>query len=369
MSTIEALPDEILVKIFSLISIKDLCKVSQVSHRMRNISQENCLWREIKIWAQVVPEKFMQKMIKFEVQYLTLECCSIAPLPVELLEENNMNLKYLNISKCLGDDEFLANLVASSKSLEYINFGETRGSLVYKCIQNIPLQNSITTIDFTGMSKLVAENGPGWNKLTFASIKILIDNCQELTNVSFSNTILSTDSISYICKKLTNKALKINFSGEKVKDEDIEDLAKNCKKLEYLNLTDTWVTLGAVQEIFRTWSKTLVDLSLPEEIGIILGLHEKETIGHDLKIFAFKIQSMPNLQYLHIGDPYGSIKISYREKCKRIFENLGVNMDPIYDPGYPGDLQWRFYLMDDNLKSAGLKFPRSKMDYWFLGGL
>ena len=162
MSTIQEVPDEILVKIFSLISIKDLCKVSQVSHRMRNISQENCLWREIKIWAQVVPEKFMQKMIKFEVQYLSLERCSIAPLPVELLEGNNMNLKYLNISKCLGDDEFLANLVASSKSLECINFGETRGSLVYKCIQNIPLQNSITTINFTGMAKLVVENGPGW---------------------------------------------------------------------------------------------------------------------------------------------------------------------------------------------------------------
>ena len=219
------------------------------------------------------------------------------------------------------------------------------------------------------MSKLYAENGPGLNKLTFESLKILVDNCQELIDVSFSNTGLSTESISYICKKLTNKALKINFSNEKVKDEDIEALAKNCKKLEYLNLTDTWVTLGAVQEIFRTWSKTLVDLSLPEEIGIILGLHEKETIGHDLKIFAFKIQSMPNLQYLHIGDPYGSIKISYREKCKRIFENLGVNMDPIYDPEYPGDLQWRFYLMDDNLKSAGLKFPLSKMEYWFLGGL
>ena len=125
MSTIEALPDEILVKIFSLISIKDLCKVSQVSHRMRNISQENCLWREIKIWAQVVPEKFIQKMIKFEVQYLSVECCYITPLSAELLKENNMNLKYLNISKCLGDDEFLANLVAFSKSLKYISFGET----------------------------------------------------------------------------------------------------------------------------------------------------------------------------------------------------------------------------------------------------
>ena len=381
MSTIQEVPDEILVKIFSLISIKDLCKVSQVSHRMRKISQDNCLWREIRIWAQVVPKKFMQKMIKFEVQYLSLECCFIKPLPVELLKENNMNLKYLNISKCLGDDEFLANLVASSKSLECINFGETRGSLVYKCIQNIPLQNSITTINFTGMAKLVVENGPGWNKLTFASIKILIDNCQELINVSFSNTILSNESISYICKKLTNKALKINFSGVKVRDEDIDALAKNCTKLEYLNLTDTWVTLEAVPEICRTWSKTLVDLSLPEEIGIVLGLHEKETIDHDLKIFASKIQSMPNLQYLHIGDLRGNLnpmmkykeciteETSHREKLQRLFPNLGINMDPLFDPNYPGDLQWKFYLVDSNLKPAGLKFPRTQTNFWFFGVL
>ena len=203
-------------------------------------------------------------------------------------------------------------------------------------------------MDFTGMAnrKLDAE-------LTFESIKILIDNCQELINVSFSNTILSNESISYICKKLTNKALKINFSGVKVRDEDIDALAKNCTKLEYLNLTDTWVTLEAVPEICRTWSKTLVDLSLSEDIGIALGLYEKPTISHDLKIFASKIQSMPNLQYLHIGDIYG-------HKLQHLLPKLGININyPNFDPNYPGDLQWKFYLMDKKLKRSGLKFPRT----------
>ena len=44
-------------------------------------------------------------------------------------------------------------------------------------------------------------------------------------------------------------------------------------------------------------------------------------------------------------------------------------MDPIYDPNYPGDLQWKFYLMDDNLKPAGLNFPRLQTDFWFFGVL
>ena len=90
---------------------------------------------------------------------------------------------------------------------------------------------------------------------------------------------------------------------------------------------------------------------------------------------------MPNLQYLHIGDLRGNLnpmmkykeciteETSHREKLQHLFPNLGINMDPLFDPTYQGDLQWKFYLMDDNFKPAGLKFPRSQIDFWFFGVL
>ena len=92
-------------------------------------------------------------------------------------------------------------------------------------------------------------------------------------------------------------------------------------------------------------------------------------------------QKMPNLQYLHIGDLRGNLNPMmkykeciteeklHREKLQYLFANIGINMDPIFDPNYPGDLQWRFYLMDSNLKPAGLKFPRTQIDFWFFGVL
>jgi hypothetical protein len=326
----------------------------------------------------VVPEKFMQNVINFDVQYLNLESCSVSPVSLEFIRAHNVNLKYLNISKCKGDDEFLANLIASSKSLQSINFGETRRNLVSKCIQKIPQNNFITTIDFTKMAKLCAENGPGSNRLKFESVKILIDNCRELIDVSFHHTGLSADSIAYICSNLTNKVLRINFCNEKVQDEDIKALAKNCKDLEYLNLIDSWVTLSAIPDIVSAWSTTLVDLSLPQEIGVELGLAEKKDI--DWKNLEM-IDSMVKLKFLHIGDFLGYIYPStgyknwrleeeiHKENLRFRFPHLRINMDPMFDHEYPGDLQWRLYQMDSKMKNAGFNFTQTQDNFWFGGAL
>ena len=168
---------------------------------------------------------------------------------------------------------------------------------------------------------------------------------------------------------MTNTLLKLNFCNVKVRDEDIEDLAKSCKRLEYLNLIDTYVTHYSVPVIIRTWFDTLVDLSLPEEIGIRLGLYVKETIEEDLRSLAITIQSMPKLQYLHIGDFYGNLNPMlykecireeniHKEKLRQLLPNLGINMDPIFDNQYPGDLQHWFSVKNRNLKSAGFQFSR-----------
>ena len=86
LSSIETLPSEILLKIFHYLLVRDLCELSQVSHRMREVSQERSLWREIKIFAQVVPRKFMQNVLTFDVQYLNLESCSVSPVSLEFLK-------------------------------------------------------------------------------------------------------------------------------------------------------------------------------------------------------------------------------------------------------------------------------------------
>ena len=110
------------------------------------------------------------------------------------------------------------------------------------------------------------------NRLDFNSIKLVVDKCRNLSNLVLHDTHLSFQSIAYVCNNLTNKMLRLDFCSERVMDDDVIALANQCKNLEYLNLSDTWVSYSVLSEIVQAWSGTLMDLSLPQEIGLVIGL-------------------------------------------------------------------------------------------------
>ena len=51
MVNIEELPNEILVKIFTFFSVRDLGRCSRVSHRFRTISRDESMWQKINLYG------------------------------------------------------------------------------------------------------------------------------------------------------------------------------------------------------------------------------------------------------------------------------------------------------------------------------
>ena len=82
----------------------------------------------------------------------------------------------------------------------------------------------------------------GCKGLYLDSIKIVVSNCLELTEVNFDNTKLDTETIEYLCANITNKVEKLSLFRLKVTDEDIKVLVQNCKKISELDLGSTAVT-------------------------------------------------------------------------------------------------------------------------------
>ena len=265
MVSLEDLPNEILVKIFGYLSIKELFQCGQVSHRLRKLSKEKSFWKKIYVLGQVIPEKCMEQIIRNNVKSLGLYGCTVPPVNSQFLKDHELDLRHLSISDgCNGNDDFLASLVACSQSLEKLDLSESRFDLVSKCIENIPKQNFIKSID---LSAILPD-------LDFKSVQTIVDNCRELSEISFYGTCLSSDSIDYICNNLSEKVISIDFSAESVTDDNITALVQRCNRLEHLNLCDTDVTYSGVIEIIETLSNSLINLSLPQEVGLELGLHE-----------------------------------------------------------------------------------------------
>ena len=101
MSSIEALPNEILLKTFSYLNKLDLGRCARVSKRFYAISHNESLWLKINQsyldQFYQVSAKFINHALENGCKYLSLQG---ADLNGTLYLSENSQLKYLNLSYC-----------------------------------------------------------------------------------------------------------------------------------------------------------------------------------------------------------------------------------------------------------------------------
>ena len=108
----EGLPDEIILKIFSLLDIKGVLRCGQVSTRLRTISNDQCLWSKLNLSGRQVPYGFIEKAVQNGCEYLNLGFGSVHGVPeYRSGTEVPWKLKYLEISKSADEwDEYLVEV-------------------------------------------------------------------------------------------------------------------------------------------------------------------------------------------------------------------------------------------------------------------
>ena len=82
------LPDEIVLEIFTYLSIKDLAKCAKVSKRFRSICYSESLWCKINACMKIIPVRFLSHILLNGCQYLNLQWA--------LIDGPQGNLPYLN---------------------------------------------------------------------------------------------------------------------------------------------------------------------------------------------------------------------------------------------------------------------------------
>merc|ERR1719500_537129 len=70
---IELLPNEILVKIFSYLTIKELYKCSHVSKKFRQISHDKSFWKSVNLYKQRISSQFLAQILRLGTEYLNLQ--------------------------------------------------------------------------------------------------------------------------------------------------------------------------------------------------------------------------------------------------------------------------------------------------------
>ena len=276
---LENLSDEVQLKIFSYLSVKDLIHCSHVSSRTRRICQDESLWLKVNLCGKIVPADFIKYILDNGCKYINL---SFANVIGELkLFGNIYNVKYLNLSDSTSNTNAFEELIASCQFLQKLSLSNLSISSTPNIINNIKTQN-LHTLD---LSHLYGLNLDNLNHLL---------KSDHLKAISFrGNSILYNKRLcNYVMNNLPSKLMKISLASPtgmcKLTNYQIETLTKKCKNLIELELT---------------YCRSVSDIALESVIENLCHLEKLDVSGTKITLNDFTaryldIRSMPKLEVL-----------------------------------------------------------------------
>ena len=283
--SLQAMPDEIVLKILIYLEIKNILKMSQTSKRFHAICQENTLWQIADISSNKqyefkrVPTAFIHKLLGKECKELRLQQLK---LKGKLDFNDESKLEYLYIKNVKVKNGVLEQILTSSKSLQVLRFRNLK--LNFNLIVNISQNNSKTLLklDLRGCQGL------------FQSIQHIVKNCTELTELNLFDTKISAYSMIYLANKLTPKIRQLYLGGiDNVRDQHITTLVKRCNTITDLDISGTDVTNNSITSIIEHLKLSLQKLNV------------NDTFVDCSKLSELKVMSMLKIlfcQHLQYGE-------------------------------------------------------------------
>ena len=297
------LPDEVILKVFTFSKTKDLIRCGQVSIRFRNICQDAELWEKINLCCKKIPAAFIQKVLDNDCRYLSLANSRVKGT-LDLAKEI-YPVKYLDLSNCdASNDTVLEELVGSCYSLQKLSLSKLTLGLHSNMVQNI-VQNGFTlkVLNLCSMKQYVRDMAPEEedlsnpysyytksdfadrkglvSPLSFESIHLIVTNCPVLTELNLRDTYLSDKSRTFLVNNLTENIEKLDLNYLNMKDRHVITLVNRCKKLTCLNLMGTSITNNSVTSIIENLFGTLIKLGLSNiDMDKLLELRFMKRLSH-----------------------------------------------------------------------------------------
>ena len=258
---LEDLPDEVILKLFDFLSLKDLLLCGHLSKRLHRIANDESLWVKLNLYERKVPYDFIEKAAGNGCQYLSLANCDILHFTGK--SELSFNLKYLNVSMFHEPRQGLLKLVHNCNSLQKLSVAGLKldsNDIQYLCQNSQTLQVldlECCPIDLCDQIELLQ------NLFTDSAHLTELNICGQLFNEIDKHEILLNPHIQALVDNLTPTILKVALdSQENLKDEHVKTLVKRCNSITHLELSFTPITNDSVQSIIRYLETSLEKLNV-----------------------------------------------------------------------------------------------------------
>ena len=296
--TLDDLPDEVLLKIYAFLSIKNLVCCSGVSKRIRRVCHDESLWQKINLYGKIVPSKFLEQVLANGCKYLNLQDAQING--TLSLPRDTYQLKYLNLTSHGANMENVKELLLScSSSMEKLSLsGLYELELNEEMLGAIFKSENLTVLDLSNCSELTIE---------FVNQVIKCDKLTELNLSHTSHTSRTWSLVNHLVNNLPNSLEK--FSFDCLSDGYLKVLVNRCQKLTELDLFGACVTKKSITHIAEKLPQLVkLDVQLTDiEIDSIVGL-----------------KSLSNLKILNIDDWAYHLTKSHKSQLPNITINTEI---------------------------------------------
>lgn len=241
-SQLENLPYEILLQIFEQINpkIKELILLSHVCRRMRLVAHDQSLWQNVNLFPKSKSAGLLKLVLENGCK--RLQACSQTVGTLKLSQESRLEF----FSTWHTDHRILNVLLKSCHSLKQLHLNSI--TLNHDMISSICYQNGNTL----KVLKLAEWCSDTTRTVPSEWIRLIIDNCFELTVLDLSNTYLSEESIEYVAKNVTQKVSKLWLTGIKSDNkcrQIVEILEDRCNNLNELQTFEFRIRSGTIYGI------------------------------------------------------------------------------------------------------------------------
>ena len=219
---LDDLPDEIQLKIFNHLDIKDLIRCGQVSKRTRRICRDVSEWHKINLSKKIVPAEFVKYILDNGCQYLNLSSAKIKGTLT--LYQKTYVMKYLNLADCNADSSVIKEIIASCHSIQKLSLRKLE-------VFNDASRNILKYVNPQGLQTLDLTSVNGLD-LQYLQELLKSKTLTEISLLSNKDLSESQDLVEYIVNNLPSNMRKISFGGLNcITDEHITIMKQNNENL------------------------------------------------------------------------------------------------------------------------------------------
>ena len=243
--SLETLPNEIILNIFTHLTIKDLRSCAQVSKNFYAIRFDKTLWTKILVTStktskdfvpprgyatpRIMPHSFLVEAISRGARYLGLSNLSLISTSQPDFPPTNQ-VEYLALSGSFMNENYFRELILSCHNLIKLSVANPCGTWKSDDLKKGILQNS-NSLKVLDLSEC--------HYLKYQDIKSILSSCFNLKEANFSYNLwhVQVPNLSVIFASFPPNIEKLGLSGAALSIDAIKILITQCNKLTDLDLS------------------------------------------------------------------------------------------------------------------------------------